>query len=351
MTTPVKTNQPTQTQAYDENDHQIPSLLFAIPFPTPANHHKTTESSPPFLLYTFPRSVYEKPPVDPRTGKPGKEKLIKKAERIWQQEVREGEEIKRGEHKDAGTWKKFKGAAARTASSVIKYMPNSTIETLGRLPPKQKLGTVQIIYPANKDVSPTINVPRLTEFEMKESFTKMLQSAKKQAFKQSIISGCLLPVTAAIDFFLIIPIFAFEVNIAYFSLQTNGARKVKALTNSENQAAKKGKATNSNQDSDTPDNSSIFIFQQATPNTFSNTINYLYSQCSLIDGRKFPIVKGINLPNYQPNRNIVEGMISEFQACLPEQVTQRHLLNVDRAAEDLARTLRKAAKEYVKTLE
>lgn len=62
---------------------------------------------------TFPRSVYEKPPIDPVTGKPGKEKLVKKAERVWQQEVREGEEIKRGEHKDAGAWKKLKGAAAR----------------------------------------------------------------------------------------------------------------------------------------------------------------------------------------------------------------------------------------------
>lgn len=350
MTTPAENNQSARTETFDENDDHIPSLLFAIPFPKPANHHKTTESTPPFLLYTFPRSVYEKPPIDPQTGKPGKEKLIKKAERIWQQEVREGEEIKRGEHKDAGMWKKFKGGAARTASSVIKYMPNNTIETLGRLPPKKKLGTVQIIYPANKDVSPSLNVPQLTESEMKESFTKMLQSAKKQAFRQSIISGCLLPVTAAIDFFVIIPIFAFEVNIAYFSLQTNGARKVTALTNAENQAAKKGKAPNSNQDSDTPDNSSIFLFQQATPNTFSNTINYLYSQCSLIDGTKFPTLEDINLPNYQPDRNIVDGMISEFQASLPEKVIQRHLLNVDRAAEDLARNLRKAAKEYIKTL-
>ncbi|KAG0148095.1 hypothetical protein CROQUDRAFT_670083 [Cronartium quercuum f. sp. fusiforme G11] len=338
---------PHQTQF--DSDHHLHSVLFAIPFPRPTNHHSTTERSPPFLLYTFPRSVYEKPPIDPNTGKRGKEKLIKKAERVWQQEVEVGEQIKRGERKDATRWQKFKGGAARLASGVIKYMPDNTIETLGRLPPKKKLGTVTILYPNAKDVAPTTNVANLNEDEMKEALTKILQITKKKAFTKSIISGCLLPVTAAIDFFLIIPIFAFEINIAYFSMQTNGAKKVKALTSADEKATKRTSRITT-QTTEQNESNSIFTFKQSSPQTFSYTIDYLYYQCSRLDHSKFPTISTMPIPSYSPDKKIVEGMILEFQKNLPNHITKRHLLNLDRAAEDLSRTLKKAAKEYVKTL-
>ncbi|EGG12259.1 uncharacterized protein MELLADRAFT_51496 [Melampsora larici-populina 98AG31] len=329
-------------------DDQLPSLLFAAPFPRPVNQDAVRDSSPPLLLFTFPRSVYEKPPIDPSTGKPGKEKFVKKAERVWQQEVKEGYEIKRGEHAEAGFWKRFKGGAARVGDGALKYMADNTMETLGRLPPKHKLGTLNVVYPAAKDSSPALNIPGYNEFEMKEAFIKMLKTAKTQATRKSLISGCLLPVTFFIDFFTFIPMPLFEVNIAYFGLQANGARKVMALTSAESQA-KKG--SQSGEEKNVPStNEPVFTFGQAEPFTFTNILEYLYFQCSKLDKEKFPPVLESAPEDWTLDTNDVEGIIAEFEESLPEEVTKRHLLNAERVAEDISRTLTKAAKAYVKSL-
>jgi hypothetical protein len=65
--------------------------------------------------------VYEKPPKDPVTGK-RKEKLLKKVERKWQEEVKEGEDIKRGEAKDVGVWSRFKGAIIRVRAKFARSL-------------------------------------------------------------------------------------------------------------------------------------------------------------------------------------------------------------------------------------
>ncbi|KAH9823207.1 secreted protein [Melampsora americana] len=327
-------------------DDSLPSLLFAIPFPQPVNPDAVRDSSPPLLLFTFPRSVYEKPPIDPATGKPGKEKIVKKAERVWQQEVQEGYEIKRGEHAEAGKWKKFKGGAARIGDGAIKYMSDNTMETLGRLPAKRKLGTLNIVYPTAKDSSPALNIPAYNDLEMKEAFSKMLKMAKTQATRKSLISGCLLPVTFFIDFFTFIPMPLFEVNIAYFGLQANGARKVMALTSAENQAKKDV----TSEGAQAPADDSVFTFSRAGPSTFENILQYLYAQCSKLDNKNFPPALESVPEDWTLDTNDVKGIISEFEESLPEQVTKRHLLNAERVAEDLTRTLTKAAKAYVKSL-
>lgn len=329
-------------------DDQLPSLLFAIPFPRPVDHDAVRDSSPPLLLFTFPRSVYEKPPIDPATGKPGKEKFVKKAERVWQQEVKEGYEIKRGEHAEVGFWKRFKGGAARVGDGAIKYMADNTMETLGRLPAKHKLGTLNIVYPAAKDSSPALNIPGYNEFELKEAFTKMLKMAKTQATRKSLISGCLLPVTFFIDFFTFFPMPLFEVNIAYFGLQANGARKVTALTSAENQAMKGNQSRD--EDNHPSANDSVFTFGQAEPFTFTHILQYLYFQCSKLDKKNFPPAIDSAPEDWTLDTNDVQGIISEFEESLPDEVTKRHLLNAERVAEDLTRTLTKAAKAYVKSL-
>lgn len=336
-------------------DDQLPSVLFAIPFPRPVNQDAAPKSSPPLLLFTFPRSVYEKPPVDPVTGKPGKEKFVKKAERVWQQGVKEGYEIKRGEHAEAGFWKRFKGGAARLGDGALKYMSDNTMETLGRLPPRRKIGAISVVYPAANDSLPAFNYPVYNEFEMKEAFTKMLKTAKIRATTKSVISGVLLPLSFFIDFFTIVPMPLFEVNIAYFSLQANGARKVMAITSAENQAKKQGISNGSqeeNEENSPTDavNDSLFMFGQAEPSTFDHILQYLYFQCSKLDKKNFPPELESAPEDWTLDTNDVEGIISEFEDSLPDEVTKRHLLNAERVAEDLTRTLTKAAKAYVKSL-
>lgn len=128
-----------------------------------------------------------------------------------------------------------------------------------------------------------------------------------------------------------------------------------ALTAAEKRRSREGPSTSGSQQLNhaqaTEVVNSIFMFESAPPSTFSHAIEYLYNQCSQLDGAKFPPLQNIKPSNYTPDNNIVQGMITVFQESLPEEVAQRHLLNADRAAEDLARTLRKAAKEYMKTLE
>ncbi|KAH9823201.1 secreted protein [Melampsora americana] len=335
-------------------DDHLPSVLFAIPFPRPANQDGLPKSSPPLFLFTFPRSVYEKPPVDPETGKPGKEKIVKKVERNWQQGVRQGYEIKRGEHKEAGFWKRFKGGAARIGDGAIKYMSDNTMETLGRLPPKRKLGAINVVYPAAKDSSPALNIPGYNEFELKEAFTKMLKVAKNRAARKTVISGVLLPICFAIDFITLVPMPLFEGALAYFTLHVNGARKANAINSAENRAKKRPVSmpapARDEENNEEPLVNSLFSFEQAEPFTFNHILQFLYFQCSKLDKKNFPPALVSAPEDWTLDTNDVQGIIAQFEESLPEEVTKRHLLNAERVAEDLTRTLTKAAKEYVKSL-
>lgn len=343
---------------------ELPSLIFAIPFPRAAEGYQTTKDTPPFLLYTFPRSVYEKPPKDPVTGK-RKEKLLKKVERKWQEEVKEGEDIKRGEAKDVGVWSRFKGAIIRDAAAAIKYMPNNAIEVLGRLPPKTKLGKLTIVYPASSESLNGIDVKYQSEDEIEESFLNLLSKANKNARTQTLISGCLLPITLAIDAFVVVPLFLFEINLAYFSVQATGAQKARILSDLE----KKNKSKRLSE-KPTPINNvevqkqmdeqtevqeieeegSAFSFEVSKPGIFDRTIEHLYNICTGLDPLKFPLKDGLPIPTYLPSKNIASALVETFKESLPQEVMSRHVLDEQLAAEDLDRALRKAAKEYVATI-
>lgn len=59
------------------------------------------------LFSSPPRANYIKPkPID---GQKGKEGLIKKVERKWQEEVQEGTDVMAGKIENPSGWKKFKG--------------------------------------------------------------------------------------------------------------------------------------------------------------------------------------------------------------------------------------------------
>ncbi|MBW0463874.1 hypothetical protein O181_003589 [Austropuccinia psidii MF-1] len=332
------------------NLSELPSLIFLIPFPKPGGHHQTTEKSPSFLLYTFPRALYQKPMTDPVTGKRGKEKLVKKLERKWQEEVKQGEEIKRGEHPNAGAWKKSKGLIARNAAAAIKLMPSNAMEALGRLPPKHKLGQVKILYQDPSDNIPGLNVTHFTENQLKDRFIEMLIEAKRKAWAKMIISGVLLPATLAIDIFVIVPLFLFEINLAYFSLQLNGARKANNLTPSKQKSQSSPPSSQFAHEEASTVAKSLFSFHVAQPRTFNRTVEHLYNLCSKIDNRKFPSVLSIPPLNYAIDTSIVTDLITEFKKRLPSSVLDRHLLDEKRLAEDLDRALKKAAKQYVATL-
>ncbi|POW11947.1 hypothetical protein PSHT_08243 [Puccinia striiformis] len=305
---------------------QLPSIMFAIPFPKPTQIHGANKEAPPFLLYTFPRSVYQKPQKDPVSGKRGKEKLVKKLERKWQEEVKEGQEIKKGQHKDAGRLKRSKAAIVGFAASTIQRMPNNTMEVLARLPPPKKLGKVSIVYPEAVDV-PWYDATILSEPQMQKSLWDLLLEAQKKAKTRIAWSGCLLPFTLALDILIIVPLFIFEINLAYFVTQLNECHPGR-----------------------TQDLDSIFAFKASPASRFTETIKHLYSICSTIDPVKFPIIEELPPPNYIPDKKIAINLIHEFKESVDSDVAARHVLDEEAAALDLDRALRKAAKEYVKRL-
>ncbi|OAV88503.1 hypothetical protein PTTG_29012 [Puccinia triticina 1-1 BBBD Race 1] len=339
---------------------ELPSLIFAIPFPRAVEGYQTTKETPPFLLYTFPRSVYEKPPIDSVTGK-RKEKLLKKVERKWQEEVKEGEDIKRGEMKDAGVWSRFKGALIRDAAAAIKYMPNNAIEALARLPPKTKLGKLTVVYPVSSQSSHGVDVDYQSENEIEDSFLNLLNKVRKKARALTLVSGCLLPFTLAVDVFVVVPLFLFEINLAYFSVQVTGAQKAGVLSDLEKKRTAKPSPANSTQDENAAEimdkhseegetTDSPFSFEVAEPGTFDRTIQHLYNICSDIDPLKFPLKDSLPIPTYLPSKDIAAALVQIFKESLPQEVMARHVLDEQMAAEDLDRALRKAAKEYVKTI-
>lgn len=345
---PRPSNETNETQS---GSNHLPSALFAIPFPKPVSGQQTSLK---FLLYTFPRAIYEKPGIDPTTGKSGKEKLVKKVERKWQEEVKEAEEIKRGEVQDPSTWKKIKGFAARGASGVIKAIPDNLIEVLGRLPPQNKLGNVTIIHPDVRDTPPWIPVSQLKPDEMKRELVEMLTQTGKKARSLTFISGAMLPVTLAVDVLVIIPLFLFEINMAYFALQANGAKKINTLIEADKKAAQMNQPMPVlSQDQAQVVTNSIFIFETARPGIFNRTIEHLYEICSSLDPKKFPPVNGhqISSSSSSLDKNSATDLINQFLISVPPEFVKRHQIEVDRIAEDLHRSLTKAAKEYIKTLQ
>ncbi|OAV89714.1 hypothetical protein PTTG_08741 [Puccinia triticina 1-1 BBBD Race 1] len=320
---------------------QLPSTIFAIPFPKPVQHNANDEEPVPFLLYTFPRSVYEKPPKDPVTGKRGKEKLVKKFERKWQEEVKEGRDIKRGQHKAAGRLKRAKGAIARVAASTIQWLPNNVMEVLARLPPPKKIGKVSIIYPESVDM-PWFNTTNLSKPQIQKRFWDLLMEAKKSAKTKIALSGFLLPVTLAIDILVIVPLFIFEINLAYFVTQLNGSRKTKHFAEANKQAQQ---AASHGEEMD-----SVFEFKASPADRFTETMKHLYTISSTIDPIKFPLHADLPPPNYTPRKEIAAELIHMFQESLDPDVLARHNLDEELVALDLDRALRKGAKEYVKKL-
>jgi hypothetical protein len=112
------------TTAPTPADVEIPAVLFGIPFPAPLHMDASAKKEarrPALLLYAPPRAPYRKPPAG-EDGKAGKQKLVKRVERKWQEEVEEAKRLHEGAVPDASRWKKMKAPLARV-SHVPAYHP------------------------------------------------------------------------------------------------------------------------------------------------------------------------------------------------------------------------------------
>lgn len=356
----------------------LSSVIFAIPFPEPGPALRKTSKTPMMMLYSLPRAIYLKP----RTinGKKEKEGLIKKAERKWQEEVQEGQDIKAGKLQNPSSWKKFKGGILRAASKAITWLPENNIQTVGRLPPSRKIGLVTIVYPHEDDAYGSAAIDQQPQ-DIQKGLEEMLARTKRKALLKTTLSGLTLPITLAIDVFCIVPLFIFEINLVYFALQVNGARKITSLSRA-NAKAKKHVATKAvgsksgrfghlkrrfpwkkNQEADLepqpaspplpnePIPGEIFNYQKSRPNVFQPITAYLYSLCSSENPIAFPPQpNGAAVSDFRSDQSLAVGLITSFKEWVPVDVALRHNLTPDVVAKDLRRSMKKSTKAYLRTL-
>ncbi|KAA1121458.1 hypothetical protein PGTUg99_027204 [Puccinia graminis f. sp. tritici] len=363
----------------------LPSVIFAIPFPEPGPMLRKTSKTPMFMIYTPPRAVYVKP--KPINGKKEKEGLIKKVERKWQEEVQEGTDVKAGRVENPSGWKKFKGTVITAASKALSWLPDSSIQTVGRLPPGKKIGLITVVYPHEDDDLTSRPVDRQPQ-DVRQGLEDLLKRTRRAAMLKTGVSAVFLPITAAIDTLCIVPLFIFEINIVYFSLQVNGARKIAMLTHADSKAKKHGPKRNVGTKSgkfqrlkqkcrrggrktepepeaeaepephpaspplpNEPTPGEIFNVQKSRPNVFQPVMANLYALCSAADPVAFPSKpKGSLVPPYRPDQPMVVDLIAAFKDWVPADVALRHNLDPQVVAKDLRQNMKKATKAYMRTL-
>ncbi|KAA1119088.1 hypothetical protein PGT21_014873 [Puccinia graminis f. sp. tritici] len=339
----------------------LPSVVFMIPLPPPVVGRRSKNTTP-FLIYSPPRRPYERPLKD-EEGKRPKEKLFKRVVRIYQKEVRKGEQVKRKEIPNAGKFRKVVKARA----ALVRHKLG---EFSGETSPE---GSDQPYQPTEEDLLHDLNV--------------LLRKTKKGIVVRLVVVSCFLPIAAGI--------------IAYLAFQIYGLRKVKALT-SKKSSQKKIKASDKateqsieasssqaveigmEESAGTPTDASAdsyFRVHTADQEIFEPVMKLLYNICSRIDPLSFPpstaeeiqpserfetlaeqegsgsepisaASKKTVLPPtlHKPAPEMVRKMIEAFQQNLPQEIVDRYDLDEERLANDLARYLKKASVEYVTSL-
>lgn len=150
------------------------TVAFLIPFP-PSDaiallKAKEQDKIPPFCLYA---------PLAPRLTKPveGKESLLHKAQRKWEEE----EDSSRGK-------KGIKAKGIGLISKGMSFTKSSGVEFLMRTPDKQKLKEIRMLYPKEMPAA-----------DLKDTFVKFIGTTKKRSQRNSVISTALTPVALAFD--------------------------------------------------------------------------------------------------------------------------------------------------------
>ncbi|OAV99848.1 hypothetical protein PTTG_09263 [Puccinia triticina 1-1 BBBD Race 1] len=303
----------------------LPSVVFMIPLPPPVVGRRSKNTTP-FLIYSPPRRSYERPEKN-EEGKRPKEKLFKRVVRVYQKEVRKGEQVKRKEIPNEGKFRKIvkaRAALVRGASMMSKWLPSSCVETLARVPPKHKLGEILVLYPEfSGEARPEgFEQPyQPTEEDLLHDLNVLLRKTKKGIVVRLVVVSCFLPIAAGMvfrvfadeislsnssDFFA--PVFFVEISIAYLAFQVYGLRKVKALTNKKaNQKKIKDSAKSTQEATDASSTEAVEIGTEDTATmpadssddsyfrvkpieeaAFESVQKLLYNICSRIDPLSFP---------------------------------------------------------------
>lgn len=312
---------------------------YLVPFPEPRLANTHPDAIPQrYLIYTPPRPPF----VDaPKEGE--KEGKVHKAQRKWQEEIREAKTT------DVKTmsWKGVKGKAVRGINIGMGMTKTSNIEFLNRIggntqeghtegpagdeetkvqrsKEEVKLEEMLLVYPSS--------MPGYPE-EIREEFINTMMRSKSKAERDCVIATGLLPVSAAIDI-LITFIWPFggllEIDAVWAYSSIRGAKNSRSLT-------KRLSSTNQNEDDK--------LRLNFKPSVRLNILEkYLAAHCHDRDPDLFPYVG--SAPS--------EGEVLEAIGWAPISKTSQgrswedEQWEVSEAKDDLKAVMTKGAKEWTK---
>ncbi|KAA1111327.1 hypothetical protein PGTUg99_003941 [Puccinia graminis f. sp. tritici] len=296
---PSASTQSSSTTINSSEEEVFASLIFAIPLPKPTDDYYLPDNpTAPLLLYTLPRSVYEKPPKNPETDKRPREKIVKKIQRSWQKSIQQAEDIKRGDYPRPTWMKKFIGGAFWFMAACLRFITISDAQMLARLPPVRKIGPIQILYSKTSFVSDKSHMLQktkpvsLTDDQARKSIMNALSQARKQAKIRAIISGCLLPAALAAEIY--VPL-VFEITLVFFVVQWRSWKKAKFLVEHNNDQAIIPTRTPNDLETGNPvvtkSSRDKLELQVGEVAKFQKINELIYRSCSKHDPLKFPCLK------------------------------------------------------------
>ncbi|EFP76596.2 uncharacterized protein PGTG_02057 [Puccinia graminis f. sp. tritici CRL 75-36-700-3] len=190
------------------------SLILAFPLPSPAREYSLSGNAPLFL-YTLPRSVYEKPPKDPETGKRPGEKIAKKIARKWQESIRKAQDIERGDYANPSWLERALGVTFRI----------------------QVFHSRSAFNPLHRSLSHEPKLATLSDEQVKESILNDFFQVSKRAKFRTIMFHSAIGISSEItlNLFLMnfrseiyVP-FTFEIALIYFIIQLKAWRTARFL--------------------------------------------------------------------------------------------------------------------------
>ncbi|KAI9631317.1 hypothetical protein KEM48_014494 [Puccinia striiformis f. sp. tritici PST-130] len=327
----------------------LPSVIFAIPFPEPGPTLRKTSKTPMFMLYSPPRANYIKPKLI--NGKKQKEGLIKKVERKWQKKYKRAVISKLERLKIHPVGKSSKHSSYR-------WLPDNNIQTVGRLPPGKKIGLITVVYPHEDDDLTSRPIDRQPH-DVRQGLEDILPTHSSKSDVENWTFWTALTRDRG------------DINIVYFSLQINGARKIAMLTQANSKAKKhsvtkvggrkkgrfmklksrcrrgRGRREQEEQENDSESEPP----HPASPPLPNERIGEEIFNVQKSRPNSLPLqTQRLSYPTHRPDLPLVLDLIVAFKDWVPADVALEHNLDPQFVAKDLRLSMKKATKDYMRTL-
>lgn len=324
---------PSNPEHYMRDPHKL--VAYLVPLPVPQIKGVDSSVLPPrFLIWTPPPP----PLVAPAEGE--KEEKIHKAQRKWQQEVREA----KMNNDKLTTWKGAKSRAMKGIDWAMSKTTSSNLDFLGKVADgnssdseHDKTGTPRKTVPIEEIVLVFPASLQMTEMQMREEFVNTMLRTKTKAQRDAVIATGLIPIAFGADMLLMFVAWPFggllEVDTVWAYASFRGAKTSRSVTKRLESSSPTG------------DLEKDKLHLKFTPSQRTELLRrYLESECHKIDAKFFPEFR-----TPPTESEIVEAIgWSPAHTNGAQQNWEDDQWQLTEVKEDIRNTMHKAAKEWDK---